>query len=71
MSTQTVIAALRQKHGGPSTCEPNTCDACKAMEILDQHREALLALQERNAKSQYDPAGFAGIIREGLGSGPR
>jgi len=67
VSTATVLANLRQRHGGAATCEPNSCDACKAIEVADQAREALADLQERNAKGQYDQATFAGIIRTGLG----
>ncbi len=67
MSTQTVIAALRQRHAGPATCQPGSCDTCKALEILDQARESLADLQERNSKGQYDQGTFASIIRDGLG----
>ncbi len=68
MSTQSIINVLRQRHGGSATCQPDSCDACKAMELLDQARDALVQMQERNSKGQYDQAGFADLIRSGLGS---
>lgn len=68
MSTFTTIAGLKQRHGGATTCEPGKCDACTALELLDDARGALSDLQERNAKGQYDQAGFADVIRAGLGT---
>jgi bacterioferritin-associated ferredoxin len=71
MSTFTTIAGLRARHGGATTCEPGKCDACTALELLDKARESLAELQERNSKGQYDQAGFAATIRDGMGTGPR
>jgi hypothetical protein len=71
MSTYTVLQALKQRHAGPATCQPGSCDACKALELADQAREALADLQERNSKNQYDQASFADVIRAGLGTMPR
>lgn len=71
MSTQTVIASIRQRHGGATTCQPNGCDSCKLLEILDRAREALADLQERNSKGMYDQQTFASVIRDGLGTTAR
>ncbi len=71
MSTQTTIAALKTRHSAGSTCEVGKCDACTALDLLQQHRDALLSLQERISKGQVDAVGFATTIREGLGTTAR
>jgi hypothetical protein len=71
MSTATFILGLRAKHSSGRTCQPNECDTCKLMEVLDNHRQALERLQELNSKGQYTQEGFASVIREGLGTKQR
>lgn len=68
MSTYTLLQNLRQRHAGAATCQPGTCDACKLMELVEQARDALMDLQERNSKGQYDQTSFAEVIRSGLGT---
>lgn len=67
MSTMTQLAKYHLDHDPHANDQSNPCDACRLLELVEKHREAMKRVLEWTVKGQWDQGAFSAALLEGLG----